>query len=388
MAAEIIWPPPLTAHPPNTQIEEGNILDEFLFPDPCEPLGTGMNGLTIKIYRRLDNKAFACKRATADHPTAKSEIDYWSYLNGLPQIARLEKIYRCTMRVAGDDPNDQNADRERFFIISDLLEGGNLFERIKNSAPGFTEAVASRYVRQMAAAVLELHKRNVTHRDLKPANFVFSSPHPDSEIRLVDFGFAKFDHEGSLSTPLMTWGFAAPEVVQRHRDIMQHVTRHQKYEFSRACDMWSLGVIIYILLCGYLPFNSKNGKFAKTPNMIACVMGSIYLFHRPQWDGISEAAMNVVRGLLVVDPLKRMTAEQLLADPWVTGKAAPLSPLPSRDLFQLDTHFNEASAGLPYELMHSDPPPPPPEVEPVLARQPAPVAIDDSVIRKSKDLLA
>jgi calcium-dependent protein kinase len=137
-------------------------------------------------------------------------------------------------------------------IVMELCEGGELFEKIVEMHK-FTERQASSLLRKILSAVKHLHDHGICHRDLKPENFLFSDKSTDPEIKLIDFGLSKrfgnnheHDHGEKMHTIVGTPYYVAPEVLKGNYDF--------------ACDVWSLGVILYIMLCGYPPFEGDNNK--------------------------------------------------------------------------------------------------------------------------------
>lgn len=137
-------------------------------------------------------------------------------------------------------------------IVMELSEGGELFEKIVEMHR-FTEAMAASLMKKILSSVKHLHEHGICHRDLKPENFLFSDNSPDAEIKLIDFGLSKrfgsiqeLDPTEKMHTIVGTPYYVAPEVLKG------------SYEFK--CDVWSLGVILYIMLCGYPPFEGDNNK--------------------------------------------------------------------------------------------------------------------------------
>ena len=138
------------------------------------------------------------------------------------------------------------------------------------------------------------------HRDLKPENFLFSTKSEDAVIKIIDFGLSRHDDTATkiMNTKVGTPYYVAPEVLNR--------------EYTKSCDIWSIGVITYILLCGYPPF------YGDTDNQIFdCVRAARFDFPSPDWDGISQAAKDFICALLRKDPSKRLTASEALQHPWV-----------------------------------------------------------------------
>jgi calcium-dependent protein kinase len=132
----------------------------------------------------------------------------------------------------------------------ELAEGGELFDKIVSSQT-FSEKVAADYMKKMLSAIKHLHQHQIVHRDLKPENFLFSDNTPDAEIKLIDFGLSKrfgttTERKVKLSTVVGTPYYVAPEVL--------------KGDYDNTCDIWSLGIILYIFLCGYPPFEGDSNK--------------------------------------------------------------------------------------------------------------------------------
>jgi calcium-dependent protein kinase len=182
----------------------------------------------------------------------------------------------------------------------------------------YTELAASRIIKQVIAAVGACHEHGICHRDLKPENILVHTYISDQEplVKLCDFGLATRAEGNSLSEACGTPEYVAPEVV----------TRNENY--GLAADIWSLGVILYILLCGEQPFHSDRDGQSGTAAVIDQVKkhSSIRprLAENDMWDDISDSAKDLLdTGMLARDPSKRLTAAQLLAHPWVTGEAAP-----------------------------------------------------------------
>jgi calcium/calmodulin-dependent protein kinase-4 len=150
------------------------------------------------------------------------------------------------------------------------------------------------------------HAKNIVHRDIKPENILYANSSDDSLIKISDFGFAKtVDEDTIMRTFCGTIGYCAPEVVL-------------KKPYSSAVDLWSLGVVLYILLCGYEPFWDEDGEAGVTRKIVRAE----YEFESPYWDDISEPAKELVKQLMCANPDKRPTAAEALSNPWVQGNIA------------------------------------------------------------------
>jgi len=163
-------------------------------------------------------------------------------------------------------------------------------------------------VATIASALDYCHSRGIVHRDLKPENILLTSKEDDGSIKIADFGFAKqFDlsmGDESLTTSCGTPGYVAPEILNGK-------------SYGAEVDMWSFGVIIYILLCGYPPFHDDNQK-----NLFAKIRRGEYDFDPTYWNEVSETAKDLIRKLLVVDGKQRYTIKELLAHPWMLNEAS------------------------------------------------------------------
>lgn len=198
--------------------------------------------------------------------------------------------------------------------MMELCTGGELFDRIVDEAPaGFDELKAATYIRQILAALCYLHKQNFAHRDVKPENFLLSSRAPDASLKIIDFGLAYHFESGSkMSTKSGTAYYVAPEVL--------------KGSYNERCDIWSAGVISFILLCGYPPFSGDADA-----DILKKVREGAFEFRSPEWDPISQGAKNLVTQMLTVDPNLRPPAQTLLGSPWLKFKGTPAAAPIAKD---------------------------------------------------------
>ncbi|KAK5990316.1 Calcium/calmodulin-dependent protein kinase [Cladobotryum mycophilum] len=195
--------------------------------------------------------------------------------------------------------------RDKFYIVTQLATGGELFDRICDRGK-FTEKDASQTIKQVLDAVGYLHQNDVVHRDLKPENLIYVTPDDDSDLVLADFGIAKTldSKEETLKTMAGSFGYAAPEVMA-------------KKGHGKPVDMWSLGVITYTLLCGYSPFRSEN----LNDLLDECTKGHV-IYHERYWKDVSDDAKDFINRLLVPDPDKRWTSEEAMSHTWLSGQTA------------------------------------------------------------------
>uniref|UniRef100_A0A182JI42 Protein kinase domain-containing protein n=1 Tax=Anopheles atroparvus TaxID=41427 RepID=A0A182JI42_ANOAO len=194
-------------------------------------------------------------------------------------------------------------DKSKVYLIMELVTGGELFDRIVEKG-SYTERDASNLIRQVLEAVDYMHEQGVVHRDLKPENLLYYSPAEDSKIMISDFGLSKMEDSGFMATACGTPGYVAPEVLAQK-------------PYGKAVDVWSIGVISYILLCGYPPFYDENDA-----NLFAQILKGEFEFDSPYWDEISDSAKDFIRQLMCVNVERRFTCKQALAHPWISGNAA------------------------------------------------------------------
>ena len=236
------------------------------------------------------------KAKVEDMQDIQREIEIMNMVDH-PNVINLFEIF--------DEPKKMN-------LVLELVTGGELFDRIVAKG-NYSEKDAATCMSQLCQALDYLHTKKIVHRDLKPENLLYASPADDANLKVADFGLARMLTAGDMmKTACGTPGYVAPEVIKN------------KGYAGGSCDMWSAGVILYILLCGYPPFGDDD-----LPSLLRQIQSGRYHFHKPHWDSVSAGAKDVVRKLLVVDPPKRMTAAQALQHPWiVAGRRAPETPLP------------------------------------------------------------
>lgn len=202
----------------------------------------------------------------------------------------------------------------------ELLTGGELFDSIVTKG-SYTEAEAAEVIRDVCSAIAYLHDEGIVHRDLKPENLIYLDPSEGSPIKITDFGLAKYrsgkSKAAKMTTACGTPGYVAPEVL-----------KNQPY--GQEVDMWSVGVILYILLCGFPPFYHEN-----TSQLYKQIKRGAYQFPDPYWNGVSDSAKDLIKLLLTVNPKLRYTAKQVLQHPWISGGKASTKLLDSGNIQRL-----------------------------------------------------
>lgn len=186
----------------------------------------------------------------------------------------------------------------QFVICMEYMEGGELFDRIVDRAY-YSEQDARQTCKVLLEAVQFLHNRNVCHRDLKPENLLLKNHESDTNVKIADFGFAKrVENSELLSTQCGTPGYVSPEVVNGEK-------------YGLEVDMWSVGVILYILLGGYPPFIANDQK-----ELFRMIKAADYEFHDMYWCDITSTPKDLISRLLEPNPRDRHHVDKALAHPW------------------------------------------------------------------------
>jgi len=185
-------------------------------------------------------------------------------------------------------------------LVMELVNGGELFYKIVDKG-SYSEREARDIIRQLVEGVDYLHGKGIAHRDLKPENLLCSESEEGVVIKIADFGLSKAFANGSvLETSCGTPDYAAPEVLRMDG------------AYDKSVDLWSMGVITYVVLCGFPPFYGKTQA-----HLFEKILNADYDFPDPEWTNISEAAKDFIRHLLVLDIEKRYTTKQCLEHPWL-----------------------------------------------------------------------
>jgi ribosomal protein S6 kinase alpha-5 len=260
-------------------------------------LGRGTFSVCRKCRRLSDDKEFAVKIVSqkfAHH--ALREIRILELVNPHENIVSITEAL---------------SDQLHYYIVLELLQGGELLQRLRRMNT-FTECQASSIMAQLVSAVTHIHSKGVVHRDLKPENILFESDAANAKLRLVDFGFARLlpNSFEALNTPCYTLAFAAPEVLEMDDELPQ---------YNQQCDLWSLGVILFTMLSGKVPFHAKSTTESAN-EIIARIRQAEFSFEDRVWDFVSDTAKDLINGLLTVDPKKRLSLAQLARHPWLRNE--------------------------------------------------------------------
>lgn len=259
-------------------------------------LGDGSFSVCRRCIQKSTGRAFAVK-IVSRRLDCQQEINLLRACQGHSNIVTFHEVFY---------------DEAHTYIVMELLEGGELLQRIRKHER-FTEAQASVIMQSLVSAVHYMHTKGVVHRDLKPENLLFKSSSEDSEIKVVDFGFARMkpEKDGCMKTPCFTLHYAAPEVLRQ-------AVQQGAAGYDETCDWWSLGVILYTMLSGRAPFQSRS-KDDTSASIIARIKGGSFDMSGPEWLTVSTQAKKLIKGLLTVDASKRLTINELLQDEWLQG---------------------------------------------------------------------
>ncbi|GAB4851606.1 Calcium-dependent protein kinase 14 [Ancistrocladus abbreviatus] len=253
-------------------------------------LGRGEFGITYICTEMSNGEVFACKKISkrklktaVDIEDVRREVQILRHLPAHPHIVSLKATYE---------------DHEAVYLVMECCEGGELFDRIV-ARGHYTERAAAGVMRTIAEVVQFCHKNGVMHRDLKPENFLFANKKETSPLKVIDFGLSVLFKPGERFNEIVgSPYYMAPEVLKRN--------------YGPQVDVWSAGVILYILLCGVPPF------WAETEQGVArAILQSEVNFRRDPWPKISKNAKDLVRRMLDPDPQRRLSAQEVLDHPWL-----------------------------------------------------------------------
>ncbi|XP_062024522.1 calcium-dependent protein kinase 29 [Rosa rugosa] len=253
-------------------------------------LGRGQFGVTRLCTEKSTGRKYACKSISCkklvtnkDIEDLRREVLILEHLTGQPNIVEFKGAFE---------------DRQNLHLIMELCTGGELFDRIIAKG-SYTEREAAKIFRQIVNVVHVCHFMGVMHRDLKPENFLLVSKDEDAPIKAIDFGLSVFIEQGKVYRDIVGSAYyVAPEVLRRN--------------YGKEIDVWSAGVILYILLSGVPPFwaETEKGIFD------SIIEGKLDL-HSAPWPSISDAAKDLIRKMLTMDPKKRITAAEVLEHQWM-----------------------------------------------------------------------
>ncbi|KAL3614983.1 Calcium-dependent protein kinase 15 [Castilleja foliolosa] len=270
-------------------------------------LGRGQFGVTYSCTEISTGTHYACKSilkrklvSKNDKDDMKREVHIMQHLSGQPNIVEFKGAYE---------------DRLSVHLVMEICRGGELFDSI--IAQGhYSEKATSDLCRQIVNVVHHCHFMGVMHRDLKPENFLLSSKNEKAMLKATDFGLSVFIEEGKVYRDIVGSAYyVAPEVLKR--------------SYGKEIDVWSAGVILYILLSGVPPFWAETEK-----GIFDAILNEDIDFDSQPWPSISDSAKDLVRKMLCKDPKNRITSAQVLEHPWIKGQA-PDKPIDSAVLSRM-----------------------------------------------------
>ncbi|NXM40449.1 KS6A2 kinase, partial [Gymnorhina tibicen] len=322
----------ITVHPIVQQLHGNNIhfTDGY---EIKEDIGIGSYSVCKRCVHKATEMEFAVKIIDKSKRDPSEEIEILLRYGQHPNIITLKDVYD---------------DGKFVYLVMELMRGGELLDRILRQKC-FSEREASAVLCTITRTVDYLHSQGVVHRDLKPSNILYmdESGNPDS-IRICDFGFAKQlrAENGLLMTPCYTANFVAPEVLKRQG-------------YDAACDIWSLGILLYTMLAGFTPF--ANGPDDTPEEILARIGSGKYALTGGNWDSVSDTAKDIVSKMLHVDPHQRLTAVQVLRHPWIVNREY----LSQNQLSRQDVHLVKGAMAATYFALNRAPQAP--RLEPVLS---------------------
>lgn len=278
-------------------VKNEDVEDYYEFTDD---IGTGQYAQVFRAQKRSDGpdaidiavKLIDRKDTGADMQSVTDrEIEVMLKIDH-PSCVKLHEIYQTEDQVQ---------------LVMELMDGRDLFDRII-TRQRYTEDNARKLMTQVCHGVKYLHTQNIIHRDLKPENILLCNADEDTECKVADFGLSKLFPEEAMDLQTQTLcgtpGYVAPEVLNRQ-------------PYGVKIDVWSLGIIAYITLCGFPPFPLDMAS-----NSIEKVMNAQFTFPMPKWTGISEEAKDFISNMIVVDVDARMSMDEVLAHPWLANAGA------------------------------------------------------------------
>ncbi|XP_051919440.1 ribosomal protein S6 kinase alpha-2 [Hippocampus zosterae] len=257
-----------------------------------EEFGQAANSVYRKCLHRVTAVEYSVKIIDRGRKDPSEEIEILLRYGQHPNINTLKDVFD---------------DGQFVYLVQNLLRGGELLDRVL-TVPNFIEKDASDIICTLTKTVEYLHSQGVVHRDLKPSNIHYCDDRGLPEcIRICDFGFAKQlrAENGLLMTPCYTATFMAPEILK-------------KQGYDAACDIWSLGILLYTMIAGFSPFASSPEDSAE--EILAQIGCGKFIITGGNWELVSDAAKDIVTKMLHVDPHQRLTAPQVLRHPWIVGR--------------------------------------------------------------------
>lgn len=293
--------PKMQAQVPSARVV--NFLDHY---ELGRNLGSGSFSSVSECRDRRTGEARAVKilkkSPNMNYEALRREVDILSGIEH-PHVVKLYDVIEDTQHV---------------YIVLELMRGGELFERIVKMYPkGYTEATCAALFANLLSAVAHLHKYGIIHRDLKPENLLLSSSAADCcDVKVSDFGFAtsRLMARSACGSPC----YLAPEIIRNAAAIQRAPAGGALVPYTNAVDVWSLGVILYVMLCGFAPFRERH-----LAHLFQRILDCEFTFPSPHWDAVSPLAKDLISAMVRADPTARITAAAALAHPWFAAQLGP-----------------------------------------------------------------
>lgn len=271
--------------------QKGLLTDYYMIKND---IGQGSYGKVFQVKNKQSGEIRACKQLAIKHiqnlETFMKEINILAQMDH-PNIIKLFEVFQ---------------DKRFVYLVMEECTGGELFDRIIDKLQNdslFTEREAAKLFKQVMNAICYCHSKGICHRDLKPENLLLSNKNEDSDIKVIDFGLSNIFKDQStgkeikMTSKVGTAYYVSPEVLSGNYD--------------EKCDVWSAGVILYIIICGDPPFNGQNDN-----EIYKRIKLKKFGYTNPIWNGISENAKDLIN-LMLSDPDKRPSAEEVLQHVWL-----------------------------------------------------------------------
>ena len=284
-------------------------------------LGSGAFGtvrLAIHKATKQTRAVKVLKKAEQDMEALLKEVEILSKLSH-PNIMQIYEVFN---------------DKTNFYIVSEFCQGGELFDQISKKG-NFSENDAAKIMKQVLSAITYSHQNNIVHRDLKPENILLEDKSSDLVVKIIDWGCAmSFKKNEKMHNADGTPYYIAPEVLEGNYD--------------EKCDVWSCGVILYIMLCGYPPFNGETDD-----EILQAVKKGTFDFPKEEWGTVSQDAKDLINKMLTYEPTKRVSALDCLSQSWfvkhkekaLNDKKVAKSALANMKKFKKDRKLEQATIG-------------------------------------------
>merc|ERR1711988_1893710 len=284
----------------------------------------------VNIYTEIEYAVKIIDKTVPTHSRSRvfKEIDLFHHCQGHKNIINLIEYF---------------GEQDRFYLVFEKITGGQLLDRIA-SRKYFTEEETIEIIRDIAAALEFLHSKGIAHRDLKPENILCVYGDRLTPVKLCDFDLGsgiKFHSGGGsdttplLHTPVGSAEFMAPEIVEAFIEDTE-----EDFKYDKRCDLWSLGVMMYILLSGYPPFSGSCGQKCAWAqggqcdlcqlNLFTNIQHGMFEFHPKEWSCVSRPAKDLIRRLLVKDAKKRLSARDVLNHEWIDNNNQSFLSTPAK----------------------------------------------------------